>query len=186
MMQGVRKHKYALMIGGAMLVSLLITLFFSDTLRIFDQGTLERFLSSAGSWGPLLLMAVVIVEVVIAPIPGGIPPVVAGVLYGLNGFFYVWVGNVIGSSIAFFLARFFGADLVRRIDPKFDGRNYHEQIQRLWFFYFIPLMPVDILSFAFGLSSVRFHRFILISSLGFFLSTGLLTLFGSGLYEIIF
>jgi len=76
--------------------------------------------------------------------------------------------------------------LVRRLDPKFDERGYLEQVQRLWFFYFIPLMPVDILSFAFGLSRVRFRLFFAVSSIGFFVSMGLLTLFGDSLARLIF
>ncbi|HBL39300.1 TPA: hypothetical protein DDZ10_01365 [Candidatus Uhrbacteria bacterium] len=181
-----RHHKYVAGIVLLMVVSVLASWLLADEIRLADVSALEAFLERLGVWGPVALIAFVTIEVVIAPIPGGVPPIVAGALYGFEGFLYVWMGNIIGSSIAFWLARWLGIGLVRRLDPKFDERGYLEQVRRLWFFYFIPLMPVDILSFAFGLSRVRFRLFFAVSSIGFFVSMGLLTLFGDSLARLIF
>ncbi len=180
------RHRYVIGIVAFMFASVLVSWLFADQIRLADVSALKAFLERLGVWGPVALIAFVTIEVVIAPIPGGVPPVVAGALYGFEGFLYVWMGNIVGSSIAFWLARRLGVGLVRRLDQKFDERGYLEQIRHLWFFYFIPLMPVDILSFAFGLSPVRFRLFFVVSSVGFFVSMGVLTLFGDSLAQFIF
>lgn len=181
-----RKHRYLVGIFLLMTVSILASFIFADQVQLFDRAFLETFLIQAGYIGPLVLIGAVAIEVIIAPIPGGVPPIVAGALFGIEGLLYVWLGNVLGSTIAFWLARWFGLKLVLKIDRKFDQHNYLQQVQKLWIFYFIPLMPVDILSFAMGLSQVKFRAFFTISSIGFLVSMGLLTLFGDSLANLLF
>lgn len=180
------RHKYLALVLVLMTISVLASWLFADRIRLADLSTLEAFLDRLGVWGPAALVGFVVLEVVVAPIPGGVPPVVAGALYGFDGFLYVWIGNVIGSSVAFGLARWLGIGFVRKLDRDFDERHYLEEVRRLWFFYFIPLMPVDILSFAFGLSRVRFRLFFAITSAGLFVSMGILTLFGGSLARFVF
>lgn len=181
-----RKHRYLVGIFLLMTVSILASVLFADQIQLFDRAFLETFLMRAGYLGPAMLIGAVAIEVVIAPIPGGVPPIVAGALFGIEGLLYVWLGNVLGSTIAFWLARLFGLKLVLKIDRKFDQHTYLEQVQKLWVFYFIPLMPVDILSFAMGLSQVKFRTFFAVSSIGFLVSMGILTLFGDSLAALLF
>ena len=56
-----------------------------------DQTTLQRFIHNIGWWGPAVLIAVNVLQIVIAPIPGYAVYLAAGFLYG------VWWGGVWGS-----------------------------------------------------------------------------------------
>lgn len=115
-------------------------------------------LRAAGAWGPLALIALIIAQTVIAPIPGQAVNLVAGYLYGLGwGLLYSWAGMVLGSALAMGLARFAGRPLVERLVS-------HAMLARLdrlaarggWRFFalafFVPGLPDDALCFVAGLT----------------------------------
>lgn len=143
-----------------------------------DQ-TLEKY----GSLGPLAIIGVIILEVIIAPIPGGFIPIVAGALYGVwLGSLYTWTGNVVGSTIAFWLARKLGRPIIKKIvaEKKIIYFDYFLQRNRflVWLVYIIPAFPIDIISFALGFSDMKFKRFFKIITIGFAAHVLLLTFLG--------
>lgn len=81
-------------------------------------------LPSAEELGPLLFFLVILTEVIVAPIPGG---VIAFVGSAQLGFWVAWpilyAGNVIGSNVLFHLARRFGRPFVERHTKRSSGRN---------------------------------------------------------------
>jgi len=180
-----KKHKYIKIVIGIMILSIIASTLFAGEASLFgNEAYLEDLIMRLGLWGPFALIGLTIVEAVIAPIPG-ITPVIGGAVYGIHGLLYVWIGNIIGSGIAFWLARYFGVSLVKKLAPKFDKQKYHRQMKRLWFLYFLPLTPVDVLNYALGLSKVRYRTFLAITSVGFIFSLGILTLIGDALINLI-
>ena len=142
----------------------------------------ERF----GSLGPLAIIAIIIIETVIAPIPGTIFPIVIGVLYGVwPGILYAWIGNVVGSVIAFFISRKLGRPFAEKIVSKDKIEKYDKFLHRnktlIWLIYAIPIFPIDIISFVIGLSNIKFKRFLLIVSVGFIINLLILVSFGDQL-----
>ncbi len=135
-----------------------------------------------------LFVLVVVLEVIIAPLPGG--PI--GYLGAARfGFWASWpllyIGNVIGTTIAFVLARRFGAPLFEehvaaktraRYDALLDGNTVW-----LWTVYALPIAPVDILSVLAGLSRMSAIRFLVVAYTGFLLRTAIAAYAGSALAE---
>ena len=75
---------------------------------LFDRHRLKEAISSFGPYSPLAYILIQILQVVVAPIPGGAVEFMGGYLFGVNaGFFYSMIGLVIGSWLAFSLARMF-------------------------------------------------------------------------------
>ena len=194
-----RKHKDVwktdLIVMAGILVVLSIFAIWQPELpteEVIDSWT-ERF----GVFGPLSVIIVIIIETVIAPIPGTIVPIAIGALYGVwPGILYAWIGNVAGSIIAFWISRKLGRPIVERFINKDKIKRYDSFLHRsrmlVWFVYAIPIFPIDMISFIMGLSNIKFKRFLKIISIGFLINLSILTFFGerllssSGLERILY
>lgn len=145
-------------------------------------GWVERF----GVFGPLAVIGLVVVEVVVAPIPGSVIPITVGALFGIwPGVLYTWVGNVIGAIIAFWLARRIGRPLVTRFVKPATLDRLDTFIRRsprlLWLVYIVPVYPIDLITFAVGLSTMTFKRFVVMMTISFTFHQLILTAVGERL-----
>lgn len=153
-----------------------------------DRVLLRDFIGQAGAWGPLLIIFIIIGEVVIAPLPGGIVPVVSGFLFGpWLGSLYAYIGDVLGSCVAFLLADIFGQPLIEKLFTEKQIKKATDYIERfgrhLIIFYIFPVFPIDILSFLLGLTRLSFRRFAAIVAIGFIPHTLLLSWLGDSLFS---
>jgi len=144
---------------------------------------IDEALKKYGSFGPLAIIGVIIIEVIIAPIPGGLIPVAAGALYGVwLGSLYVWIGNVTGSIIVFWLARKLAQPIVKKFISKDKVDHFNKFLNRnkimVWLVYIIPIFPIDIVSIVLGLSHMKFRRFFEIVTIGFVIHILSLTFLG--------
>ena len=135
-----------------------------------------------------LFVLVVILEVIIAPLPGGPIGYLGAARFGFwTAWPLLWIGNVIGTTVAFLLARRFGAPLFEehvaaktraRYDALLEGNT-----ALLWLVYALPVAPVDILSVLAGLSRMTARRFLIVAYTGFVLRTAIAAYLGSSLAE---
>lgn len=152
----------------------------SQLLHLNDTESAVELLRKYGAWVAIPFM---ILEVVIAPVPGGAMPIVLGALYGSAlGALYGWVGNVGGSLIAFWLARRFGKKLLLRLFPnmRLDTFDYfiENRTVTIWIMYIIPIFPIDFMSFAMGVSKTTFKKFSFLVSIAYIPHILLLTFLG--------
>lgn len=134
--------------------------------------------------GPLLFFLVIVTEVIVAPIPGG---VIAFVGSAQLGFWTAWpilyAGNVIGSNVLFHLARRFGRPWVERHTKEKQRLRYERALARhprlLWIPYAFPIFPIDAISALLGISGLRRRWFLLITLLALPSYTGITALVGS-------
>ena len=137
-----------------------------------------------------LFVLVVIVEVIVAPIPGGAVGYLGAARYG---FWQAWpllyIGNVIGTTVVFLLARRFGAPIFAEAVSARKRRRYDAILSGhpvlLWLVYTIPIVPVDMLSILAGLSHIPPRRFFLIAFSGYAIYTGIVAFVGSFLADYI-
>ncbi|MDQ7036231.1 MAG: VTT domain-containing protein [Anaerolineae bacterium] len=140
---------------------------------------LQRFIQDAGPFAPLLSISIKALTYVIAPLTSGPIQVVAGTLFDSVwlGVLYTLIGEVLGGSINFWIARRFGRPVVLR----FVGQNGMKQVETFyqdrlggWVSLAVARLILfsvwDFLSYALGLAKpVRFSTYILISIIfGFF------------------
>lgn len=135
-----------------------------------------------------LFVLVVILEVIIAPLPGGPIGYMGAARFGFwTSWPLLWIGNIVGTTIAFLLARRFGAPIFEehvaaktraRYDALLEGH-----IGLLWLVYALPIAPVDILSVLAGLSRMTARRFLFVAYTGYVLRTAIAAYFGSSLAE---
>jgi uncharacterized membrane protein YdjX (TVP38/TMEM64 family) len=126
-------------------------------------GMLEALRGYVQSWGalaPVIYVAVVTVEVLVAPIPGLLLYAPAGAIFGgfLGGTLSL-IGNTLGAAIASFLARALGASwLARHVhSPKFAAIRERLRTRGAWVVFVLRLNPItssDFVSYAAGLAGV--------------------------------
>jgi uncharacterized membrane protein YdjX (TVP38/TMEM64 family) len=167
------------------LIGFTIVLYQSDFFKFFFcKRQILEFLESLGPLafaGFILLQAA---QVVLAPIPGEVTGLIGGFLYGpVLGVALSTLGLVMGSILAFFLARGFGRPFIekfidRSVLDRFDYLLHHNGLFLIFVLFLIPGFPKDYLCFILGLGRLTVIEFIMVSSVGRFFGTVLLTLSG--------
>jgi uncharacterized membrane protein YdjX (TVP38/TMEM64 family) len=134
---------------------------------------LRTWIAAAGLKAPLLFVGVQALQVVVFFIPGEIPQIAGGYLFGVwQGALLSLAGITLGASFNFLMARLLGVPFVRALFPGKDVERVRRLAEsgraRLTFFllFLIPGIPKDILCYAAGLSSLSLGVFLLYSSLG--------------------
>lgn len=139
---------------------------------VFDTEALRVWIDQFGVFAPLVFVLVQAVQVVIAPIPGQIVALVAGYLFGaVAGTVYSLTGVLIGSAIAFSLAKRYGRPFVESvlhedILTRFDGFVERVGIPGLIVFVLIPGLPDDAICFLSGLTTWRLRTFMAVIAVG--------------------
>ena len=146
---------------------------------------MQSFLESLGPASFLGFILLQVLQVVAAPMPGEVSGILGGYLYGpVLGVFLSTVGLTIGSVIAFLLSKTFGRPFVDKFVKKttmdkYDYLLHHKGAFLVFLLFLIPGMPKDLLCYILGLGHLTTKEFLIISTVGRFGGTVLLTLGGS-------
>ena len=131
----------------------------------------QQWVDSQGLLAPVLFMGMVILQVVVAVIPGEPLEIAAGYAFGaLEGTVLCVLGTLIGGVLVFLLARRFGAQAVEVFFDleKFRSLRFFQDRRRLtfWVFlvFFLPGTPKDVLCYFVGLTDMRLRTWILVSA----------------------
>ena len=161
-------------------------LYTAGTFQFFmDRERLRAFLDSLGPLSFIGFIALQALQVVAAPIPGEVTGVIGGFLYGpLLGLFLSTLGLTFGSWINFSLSKTFGRPFVDRFVSKatmakYDYLLHHKGAFLVFVLFLIPGFPKDILCYILGLGHLTTREFLVISTVGRFGGTVLLTLGGT-------
>lgn len=172
---------------------ILITIVAGSTLILYQTGLISFFLSKEKikafleSLGPLSFIGFVLLQasqVIISPIPGEVTGFMGGFFYGtFLGIFLSTLGLTTGSWIAFTLSRHLGRPFVERFVKKetlerYDYLLHHKGAFLVFLLFLIPGFPKDYLCYILGLGHLSTKEFLIISTVGRFLGTVLLTLGG--------
>lgn len=80
---------------------------------------LKQIVGRAGIWGPLAVIVLKMTTIIIVPLPGGPLYAIAGAAFGFwPGLGITFVGDVLGFSVAFYLSRAFGRNIITVFVPR--------------------------------------------------------------------
>jgi uncharacterized membrane protein YdjX (TVP38/TMEM64 family) len=154
-----------------------------------NREELRIFLGKHPYLGPILFIVFQALQVIIAPIPGEATGFLAGFFFGaFRGCLISTTGIIIGSSIAFYIGRFFK----KRILNKYEDSSSYLKIKKIFkkygitgtfFLYLFPGFPKDVLNYLLGLMPISFKAFIFVCTLGRIPGTFALSLQGDVVYE---
>ena len=155
-----------------------------------DRDRVVAILEGYGAAGPLFLAIFLFLQVFLAWIPGHVLMIAGGYLYGFKtGFIITAAATIIGSQMAFLLARRAGKPLVDRFVPEkmFEKWDRAAEKQGALFFlmtFWLPIFPSDMMCFIGGLGKIRPAKFFVANFLGRLPCAALLVLVGSDGYRM--
>lgn len=171
----------------AFIVGALYAIKFTPVKNYFTREALQGFLSMAGIWAPLVYMLVYAAGVCLFA-PGTILTFLGAAIFGPYwGFLYVWIGAMLGASVAFLVGRTLGRDFAASlIGDKL--KKYDEAIERNGFATVLYLrlvwFPFTPMNFGMGLTKVRFGDYFFGTGLGIIPGTFILVFFIGTLREV--
>lgn len=155
-------------------LSVWLTWFLWKKIGIFELGHISQFqekIESYGAWGFLVALGIQILQVIVALIPGEVVEVGCGLAFGTwGGLAVCLLGSAIGSAIVFLLVRKFGVKLVEvfvsreKINSLKFLNNERKLKSVIFLAYFIIGTPKDLITYFVGLTNIKLHRFLLIST----------------------
>ena len=143
-------------------------------IRFARQPELFRaWVEQRGVWGKLAYVGMVLLQVLVAVIPGEPLEICGGYAFGaLWGTVLCLLGALLGSVAVFAFVRRFGQPLVEVFFPreKLESLRFlHSSPRRdvlLWLIFTVPGTPKDLLCYFAGLTDLSWGKWLLISSVG--------------------
>lgn len=135
-----------------------------------SKETLQQYIASFGVFAPVILILVQGIQVVFPVLPGFFGCFVGAAMFGTAGGFWCnYIGISAGSIIAFFLARHYGTNIVKRIFTVEQYDKYSNWVANkksyTWLLFWsilLPLAPDDFLCYFSGLAKMSALKFIAI------------------------
>ena len=138
-----------------------------------DPEALRAWVDGYGVAAPAAFVAIQVLQVVVFVIPGEVPQVAAGYLFGIPlGIVLTLAGAALGSAIGFLLARALGRPFLHAIVSKERSTQVEELIASprgvatLFLLYLIPGIPKDVLCYVAGIGPMRLGFYLLASTAG--------------------
>jgi len=150
-----------------------------------DKHFLKETLHGWGILAPLIFIALQALQVIMALIPGDITGLLGGFLFGeWLGLFYSTIGLTLGSVAAFGVGRWLGAYYVRTLvsQQTWDKMGFIIEAEGTilcFIIFLIPGLPKDMVCYLFGMSPMPLWVFTLVSTLGRFPGTWVLSAQGA-------
>ena len=151
----------------------------------------ERFqawVDAQGVRAPLLFVGMVVLQIVVAIIPGEPLEIAAGYAFGaLEGTLLCLIGALVGRVAVFLLVRRFGVRAVEVFFPleKVQSLRFLQNEKKLtfwvFFLFFLPGTPKDVLCYIVGLTKLPLRSWIIISTIAPIPSINTSTIVGSAL-----
>lgn len=143
----------------------------TDDIRLENVPKIKMWVASFGRTAPLVYIGLYLVSTVFF-LPGFPVTVLAGFVFGpLWGVFYASVASVISISAAFLTARYVARSIVEgwvKDNPQFqkiDAQVEEQGWRILMFTRLVPIFPFNLQNYAYGLTSIRFSTYVLVSTI---------------------
>ena len=165
---------------------IIVVILFIVSIKMVRSGELESQLSSFGILAPIVLVVLKMGTLIIAPLGGSPLYIISGAVFGsLKGFLLSLLGDILGTSVCFFLSRKYGEKVIRslagssNVDRVLGAtsllHNTKSFIKARFAFISIP----ELLAYAAGLSKLNFWKFTIINTLFYIPIDLILVLLGS-------
>ena len=174
------------LLGGLALLAALVAIGSQAGAYVDD---FRAWVDGLGPAGPIVY-GVVYAIAVVAAAPASLLTIAAGAAFGVwTGAVVVYVGAVVGSTVAFLIARYFARDAVAR---RIAGRESFAAIDRavgeeglkiVFLLRLSPVFPFNLLNYALGVTGVRLRDYV-IGALGMIPGTFLYVYIGSLTTEV--
>src|SRR3712207_732785 len=149
-----------------------------------DIAGLRDYIVSFGLWAPVASCSLMVLQALVAPVPSFLITFANGLAFGV---FWGWMlslfGHVLAAAVCFGISRALGRVPVEVLVGK-TGLESADRWFANWGIYavfvarLIPGIAFDVISYAAGLTRMRFRNFIVATTLGIFPQTFLYSFLG--------
>ena len=166
--------KILLLVGIVVGIPLYIYFFHGDWLSQFKSfDDIIAYLQRYKFESIPIYIGIQIIQIIISVIPGQFFNLAAGYLYTFfPALLFSITGAFLGTLISFMLARWLESDFVHMFFGKEKAKDYVKKLNSkkaytiVFLIYLIPGIPKDIVSYAAGVSEMKFKPFMLLSLVG--------------------
>lgn len=141
-------------------------------LSMLNIDAIKEYILSFGILAPIISFLLMILQSVAAPLPAFLITFANAALFGwIKGAILSWTSSMAGAALCFYIARFLGRDVVIKLTSKYALDNidnffdkygkYTILISRL-----LPFISFDLVSYAAGLTSMKFSSFFIATGIG--------------------
>lgn len=136
-----------------------------------SKETIINAVQKTGMWAPLIFILINTATLVIAPL-SGTPVIFAGyALFGKLVAPYIYLADILSAVINFWISRLWGRKLVSKLVgkkglAKIDEFTKNYGVSSLIFLRVLQSNVTDFVSYAYGLTNMKFSTYIIISVLG--------------------
>lgn len=158
-----------------LVLSVWLTWFLWKKVGIFELTDISQFqekIDSFGAWGWLVALGIQVLQVIVALIPGEVVEVGCGMAFGTwGGLVICLAGSALGSTVIFLLVRKFGVKLVEvfvsrdKINSLKFLSNERKLKSVIFLVFFTIGTPKDLLTYFVGLTNIKLHEFLIISTI---------------------
>lgn len=178
-----QKNNFSLFLRIFINLIIIVGLFFFVKQLFVNTSSLSNLVFSAGVWGPLVLIALMILGILLSPIPSVLLIIAAGYLYGVwLGALYSYVAHFLATLLVFFLVRTLH---LKKHYSSSKASKYSKTLKKnkylFYILYIFPVIPISVTSIILGTSKVSYAEFFKISSLSFIIPVLFFSFFGTRL-----
>lgn len=169
-----KRKRVIYIIGIAMILGIFVGIYFSIKpflKTIVDTDDFRIWIQAQGVWGYLTYIGIMMLQVVVAFVPGEMIEVGAGYAFGaIGGMLVCLAGAAAGSAVIFAFTKRFGIKMVEAFIPKkkMESMKFIQCSKRLnlltFVVFFIPGTPKDLLTYFMGVTSMKTSTFLLLST----------------------
>lgn len=176
------KNKRTLMKIGVVVLVLMLY-FFVTPIKItinqmifylsnLDLDSLKQYILSYGALAPIISFILMLVQSVAAPLPAFLITFSNAALFGwVWGAVLSWSSAMAGAALCFFIAKFLGRDVVERLTSKYAIDSIDDFFDKYGKYTILvcrllPFISFDIVSYAAGLTSMKFLPFFIATGIG--------------------
>ena len=159
--------KYTLSVG---FVGVIVFLIYKISRMNIGIKEIQSYVEGFGGFAPVVYI-LIFALVPLTLFPDSIIAISGGLIFGLaKGYIFTTIGALIGGTISFYISRYFGRDVVKKLTKdKLD--NIENMINEKGFtivflLRLIPLFPFDVISYGAGFTSIKYRDFAIATVLG--------------------
>ncbi|NMA14585.1 MAG: TVP38/TMEM64 family protein [Clostridia bacterium] len=137
-----------------------------------DVSAIKGYILSFGIWAPIVSFLLMVFQSVAAPLPAFLITFANAGLFGwVKGAALSWSSAMAGAVLCFFIARFYGREVVEKLTSKLALESVDDFFQKhgkyaILIARLLPFISFDVVSYAAGLTSMGFWEFFWATGLG--------------------
>lgn len=142
------------------------------SLSSLDMDAVKEYILSFGIWAPIISFALMLLQSVAAPLPAFLITFANAAIFGwIYGAMLSWASAMAGAALCFYIARYLGRDVVIKLTSKYAVDSIDDFFNRygkhtILIARLLPFMSFDLVSYAAGLTSMKFIPFIIATGIG--------------------